>query len=144
MNKLAALVLKHKAAKYGIPADQGWITRQQAARQLGCPERNVQEMLRDAIAAKDIEIRKFMEWDAATMRPLQVTCYRITADTPAKPAKPTAPPATPADTDEVTAAILRAHHRHPHLPHHRLPAYLPPRIRTGVTVAQIAEILSQQ
>jgi hypothetical protein len=90
MNKLAAIALKHKALKYGIPANQGWLTRQQAARQLGCPERNVHDLLRDAIEARDIETKKFSDWDAATMRPVQVTCYRIIEPGTPKPAKSSA------------------------------------------------------
>jgi hypothetical protein len=90
MNKLAAIALKHKALKYGIPPNQGWLTRQQAARQLGCPERNVHDLLRDAIEARDIETKKFSDWDAATMRPVQVTCYRIIEPGTPKPAKSSA------------------------------------------------------
>jgi hypothetical protein len=142
MNKLAAIALKHKALKYGIPANQGWLTRQQAARQLGCPERNVHDLLRDAIEARDIETKKFSDWDAATMRPVQVTCYRIIEPTAPKPAKASATAAKSAP-DELTAAIHRVIARHPDKPLHRIVAYLPPRIRSGVTSAQVAAILSR-
>jgi hypothetical protein len=116
MNKLAAIALKHKALKYGIPANQGWLTRQQAARQLGCPERNVHDLLRDAIEARDIETKKFSDWDAATMRPVQVTCYRIIEPGTPKPAKSSAAaaetiPGIPADLlPKVRQKILE----HPH------------------------------
>jgi hypothetical protein len=141
MNKLAALVLKHKAAKHGIPEGQGWMTRQQAARQLGTTERNVHDLLRDAIAAKDIECRKFSDWDAATMRPIQVTCYRI-IESSTKPAKPPAKPAT-STPDDLTAAIQRIASKHPEFPPHRIVAYLPPRLRSGVTSAQILTALGR-
>ena len=146
MNKLAAIALKHKALKYGIPANQGWLTRQQAARQLGCPERNVHDLLRDAIEARDIETKKFSDWDAATMRPVQVTCYRILADLPEKksPAKKSTPPAATGPINaELRTAVLAAHKRHPHLPGRRLREYLPPRLRRASTGDQVLEILAK-
>jgi hypothetical protein len=111
MNKLAAIALKHKALKYGIPANQGWLTRQQAARQLGCPERNVHDLLRDAIEARDIETKKFSDWDAATMRPVQVTCYRIIEPGTPKPAKssPQAIAGIPAHLLDRVQAVLARH-----------------------------------
>lgn len=111
MNKLAAIALKHKALKYGIPANQGWLTRQQAARQLGCPERNVHDLLRDAIEARDIETKKFSDWDAATMRPVQVTCYRIIEPGTPKPAKPSpqAIAGIPAHLLDRVQAVLARH-----------------------------------
>jgi len=111
MNKLAAIALKHKALKYGIPANQGWLTRQQAARQLGCPERNVHDLLRDAIEARDIETKKFSDWDAATMRPVQVTCYRFIEPGTPKPAKssPQAIAGIPAHLLDRVQAVLARH-----------------------------------
>jgi len=111
MNKLAAIALKHKALKYGIPPNQGWITRQQAARQLGQPERNVHDLLRDAIEARDIETKKFSDWDAATMRPVQVTCYRIIEPGTPKPAKssPQAIAGIPAHLLDRVQAVLGRH-----------------------------------
>lgn len=111
MNKLAAIALKHKALKYGIPANQGWLTRQQAARQLGCPERNVHDLLRDAIEARDIETKKFSDWDAATMRPVQVTCYRIIEPGTPKPAKssPQAIAGIPAHLLDRVQTVLARH-----------------------------------
>ncbi len=146
MNKLLALVAKHKAAKYGIPPNQGWMTRQQAARMLGQTERNVHDLLRDAIEAKDIEFKKFSDWDAATMRPVQVSCYRILADIPDKksPAKKSTPPAGVGPISaELRTAVLAAHKRHPHIPGRRLREYLPPRLRRASTGDQVLEILAK-
>jgi hypothetical protein len=146
MNKLLALVAKHKAAKYGIPPNQGWLTRQQAARQLGTTDRNVHDLLRDAIEAKDIECKKFSDWDAASMRPVQVTCYRILADLPEKksPTKKSTPPAAVGPISaELRSAVLAAHKRHPHLPGRRLREYLPPRLRRASTGDQVLEILAK-
>jgi hypothetical protein len=136
MNKLAAIALKHKALKYGIPPNQGWITRQQAARQLGQPERNVHDLLRDAIEARDIETKKFSDWDAATMRPVQVTCYRIIEPGTPKPAKSS-------PKDELTEAILRTAARHPGKTPGLLRDTLPKRLRKLTSAAQIAAILGK-
>jgi hypothetical protein len=114
MNKLAAIALKHKALKYGIPANQGWLTRQQAARQLGCPERNVHDLLRDAIEARDIETKKFSDWDAATMRPVQVTCYRIIEPSAPKPAKAPATASIPGIPDDLLPKVREKIAAHPH------------------------------
>ena len=103
MNKLAALVLKHKAAKHGIPEGQGWMTRAEAARQLGEPERKVHDLLRDAIAAKDIIVGKFSIWDAAGMRPMPVTCYRIAGEKTSTPA----PVKALSANSELEEAIIR-------------------------------------
>ena len=113
MNKLAAIALKHKALKYVIPPNQGWITRQQAARQLGQPERKVHDLLRDAIEARDIETKKFCDWDAATMRPVQVTCYRII-----EPGTPKSSPASaetiPGIPDDLLPRVREKILAHPH------------------------------
>jgi hypothetical protein len=77
MKSFAAIVTKHKAAKHRIPPGQGWKTRTQVARELGVNPRDLREDLADAIAAKDIEEKKFSEWDAASMKAIPVTCYRI-------------------------------------------------------------------
>jgi hypothetical protein len=116
MNKLAAIALKHKALKYGIPPNQGWITRQQAARQLGQPERNVHDLLRDAIEARDIETKKFSDWDAATMRPVQVTCYRIIEPGTPKPAKssPASAETIPGIPDDLLPKVREKILAHPH------------------------------
>ena len=141
MKTFAAIVTKHKAAKHRIPAGQGWKTRQQVARELGVNARDLRGHLADALAAKDIEEKKFSEWDAAAMKAVPVTCYRIVekpeGKSPAKSAKPGK------STDELTAAILACHQRHPHLPPGRLREYLPKRHRASCTADQVAAILGK-
>jgi hypothetical protein len=137
MNKLAALVLKHKAAKHGIPEGQGWMTRTEAARQLGVPERNVHDMLRDAIAAKDVVVGKFSIWDAAGMRPTPVTCYRIAGEKASTPAPAKAPKAD----SELEESIIRAAERRPELPPSEIIKRLPKRLRTLANVALVKKIL---
>jgi hypothetical protein len=77
MKTFAAVINKHKASKHQIPPGQGWKTRQQVARELGVNPRDLRDHLADAITAKDIEEKKFSEWDAATMKAIPVTCYRL-------------------------------------------------------------------
>lgn len=129
MKSFAAIVTKHKAAKHQIPAGQGWKTRQQVARELGVNARDLREHLADAIAAKDIEEKKFTEWDAAAMKAVPVICYRIVdrINTTA---------------DDLEASIRAAHSRHPHLSPGGLREYLPKRHRRACNAAQIASILS--
>jgi hypothetical protein len=141
MKTFAAIVTKHKAAKHRIPAGQGWKTRQQVARELGVNARDLRGHLADALAAKDIEEKKFSEWDAAAMKAVPVTCYRIVekpeGKSPAKSAKPGK------STDELTTAILAAHDRHPHLNASRLREYLPKRHRHACTADQVAATLGK-
>jgi hypothetical protein len=137
MNKLAALVLKHKAAKHGIPEGQGWMTRAEAARQLGVPERNVHDMLRDAIAAKDVVVGKFSIWDAAGMRPTPVTCYRITGE---KAATPAPEKASKADL-ELETAVIHIAERRPELKPNEIVKLLPKRLRPIVNSALVKKIL---
>lgn len=141
MKTFAAIVTKHKAAKHRIPAGQGWKTRQQVARELGVNARDLRGHLADALAAKDIEEKKFTEWDAAAMKAVPVTCYRIVekpeGKSPAKSAKPGKP------GDDLTTAILAAHARHPHLSASRLREYLPKRHRSACTADQVAAILGK-
>ncbi len=132
MKSFAAIVTKHKAAKHQIPASQGWKTRQQVARELGVNPRDLREHLADAIAAKDIEEKKFTEWDAATMKAVPVICYRIVDR--GERINTTA--------DDLEASIHAAHRRHPHLSPGGLREYLPKRHRRACSAAQIASILS--
>jgi len=90
MKTFAAVINKHKASKHQIPPGQGWKTRQQVARELGVNPRDLRDHLADAITAKDIEEKKFSEWDAATMKAIPVTCYRLVEKADPKPTqKPT-------------------------------------------------------
>ena len=96
MKTFAAVINKHKASKHQIPPGQGWKTRQQVARELGVNPRDLRDHLADAITAKDIEEKKFSEWDAATMKAIPVTCYRLVEKTDPKPTqKPTKNPVKP-------------------------------------------------
>jgi hypothetical protein len=137
MNKLAALVLKHKAAKHGIPEGQGWMTRAEAARQLGEPERKVHDLLRDAIAAKDIIVGKFSIWDAAGMRPMPVTCYRIAGEKTSTPA----PVKALSANSELEEAIIRIAERRPELMPNQIVKLLSKRFRPVANVALVKKIL---
>ena len=108
MKTFAAVINKHKASKHQIPPGQGWKTRQQVARELGVNPRDLRDHLADAITAKDIEEKKFSEWDAATMKAIPVTCYRLVekAD-PKPPQKPTKNPVkTPAAVEGIPPHLL--------------------------------------
>ena len=117
MKTFAAVINKHKASKHQIPPGQGWKTRQQVARELGVNPRDLRDHLADAITAKDIEEKKFSEWDAATMKAIPVTCYRLVEKADPKPTqKPTKisvkPPAAvegipPHLLERVTQTCLR-------------------------------------
>ena len=108
MKTFAAVITKHKAAKHRIPAGQGWKTRQQVAREIGVNPRDLREHLADAIAAKDIEEKKFSEWDAASMKAIPVTCYRLVEKADPKPTqKPTKNSSkTPAAVEGIPAHLL--------------------------------------
>ncbi len=119
MKTFAAVITKHKAAKHRIPAGQGWKTRHQVAREIGVNPRDLREHLADAIAAKDIEEKKFSEWDAASMKAIPVTCYRLVEKADTKPTKnsvktPTAVEGIPAHLlEKVTQMCLRYRDRRP-------------------------------
>lgn len=144
MNKLEAIIHKHKAARHGIPPGQGWLTRAQVARQLGVKERNVPDLLRDALEAKDLEMQKFSDWDALAMRPVTVVCYRV-VEAGAAPkgtsrkenSKGAKVPA------RVREAILRAHARHPEMSAGRLCDYLPKSMRSRIDRATVEEVLAR-
>ena len=108
MKTFAAVINKHKASKHQIPPGQGWKTRQQVARELGVNPRDLRDHLADAITAKDIEEKKFSEWDAATMKAIPVTCYRLVEKAEAKPTqKPTKTSVkTPAAVEGIPPHLL--------------------------------------
>ena len=108
MKTFAAVINKHKASKHQIPPGQGWKTRQQVARELGVNPRDLRDHLADAITAKDIEEKKFSEWDAATMKAIPVTCYRLVEKADPKPTqKPTKNPVkTPAAVEGIPPHLL--------------------------------------
>ena len=108
MKTFAAVINKHKASKHQIPPGQGWKTRQQVARELGVNPRDLRDHLADAITAKDIEEKKFSEWDAATMKAIPVTCYRLVEKAEAKPTQKPAknPVKTPAAVEGIPPHLL--------------------------------------
>lgn len=133
-------VQRLNAEHYAFPA--GWDDRETIAAQLECSPDRVDTLLAPGLKSGEIEKAQHPVWDPRLQRKVLVWGYRHRPAPANTTDKPTRPPATPADTtDELTAAILRHHRRHPHLPHHRLVAYLPPRLRGGVTVAQVAAVL---
>ena len=100
MKTFAAVINKHKASKHQIPPGQGWKTRQQVARELGVNPRDLRDHLADAITAKDIEEKKFSEWDAAK---------------PACATKATAPPTSPIDAAGPTSPAFTLPPSEPYL-----------------------------
>ena len=108
MKTFAAVINKHKASKHQIPPGQGWKTRQQVARELGVNPRDLRDHLADAITAKDIEEKKFSEWDAATMKAIPVTCYRLVEKADPKPTQKPAknPVKTPAAVEGIPPHLL--------------------------------------
>lgn len=142
MKSFAAIVTKHKAAKHQIPPGQGWKTRQQVARELGVNPRDLREHLADAIAAKDIEEKKFTEWDAAAMKAVPVTCYRI-VEKPDPTKKSTACTKPTPALEVLSAAVQSIAARHPHLTPSGIREYLPKSLRASCKAADIAGILGK-
>lgn len=80
MNKWIKIVNKHRAAKNVVP--KGWLTRAQVAAQLGLhTDKRVNEVLRAALDAGDVETDNFPVWDKIKKRIVPLPCYRISEDT---------------------------------------------------------------
>jgi predicted transcriptional regulator len=118
---------------------EGWSTTDEIALDLDCEISEIPKILAAAIRDGLVERQNFPCWTPGSRQLLYQTGYRQRTGTKPPPAK------TPAASapDELTAAIHRVIARHPDKPLHRIVAYLPPRLRVGVTAAQVAAILSR-
>jgi hypothetical protein len=114
----------------------GWSTPDEIAADLDCEINEVPKILAAAIREKQVEKENFPHWQPGCRQLLYQTGYRLVKPgTNAKPASPVA--------DELTDAVRRVAARHPDFPPNRIVDYLPPRIRRGVTSAQVVAILNR-
>jgi hypothetical protein len=121
---------------------EGWSTADEIATDLDCEPVEVPKILAAAIRDGLVEKQNFPTWQPGSRQRLYQTGYRqrlqATASAPkSSPAAPSSP------HDDLTAAILRVAARHPDKPAHRIVAYLPPLIRSGVTAAQVRAVLDK-
>jgi hypothetical protein len=91
-SQLRKIVEKKKSALYAWPA--GWLSREQAANDLGCPPRDVDAEHREAIRDGDVEKRVFPVWDAKQSRVVREPGYRVADSSAPDPAPRPASPAT--------------------------------------------------
>jgi hypothetical protein len=107
MTSLRKIVEKKKCEKYSWP--EGWMTKEQAANDLGVAPRDVDDMLKEAIRDGDVERNHFTVYDAKAGRTMRVPGYRIaepkTAD--ASPAHITVADIPAEKVTRILAAILR-------------------------------------
>jgi len=75
MTSLRKIVEKKKCEKYSWP--EGWMTKEQAANDLGVAPRDVDDMLKEAIRDGDVERNHFTVYDAKAGRTMRVPGYRI-------------------------------------------------------------------
>lgn len=103
---LKRIVSRRNAATFTFP--KGWITKAQAAEQLDCSEERVNEVLKHALRAGDIERKEFPVWDAALGRLVRITGYRETGhDSPADTRPKTTTQPKPEIALSMTADVLR-------------------------------------
>jgi hypothetical protein len=129
---------KHLAKKSNsLPP--GWSTTDEIASDLDCEISEVPKILAAAIRDGQVEKQNFPHWQPGSRQLLYQTGYRQ------RPAgtKSSAEPKSSRPADELTTAILRVAARHPDKPAHRIIAYLPPRLRGGVTSAQVNALLDK-
>jgi hypothetical protein len=82
MTSLRKIVEKKKCEKYSWP--EGWMTKEQAANDLGVAPRDVDDMLKEAIRDGDVERKQFTVYDARQGRTVRQPGYRV-ADKGAPP-----------------------------------------------------------
>ena len=75
MSTLKKIVEKKKSEKYAWP--KGWMTREQAANDLGVAPRDVDDTLKEAIQDKDVLKQHFPVWDASQGRVVRLPGYRV-------------------------------------------------------------------
>jgi hypothetical protein len=118
---------------------EGWSTPDEIAADLDCEISEVPKILAAAIRDGQVEKQNFPHWQPGSRQLLYQTGYRQRpAGTKSSPEPKSSRPA-----DELTTAILRVAARHPDKPAHRIIAYLPPRLRGGVTSAQVNALLDK-
>jgi len=81
---LRKIVEKKKSEKYSWP--EGWMTREQAANDLGVPPREVDDALREAIRDGDVLKQFFQLWDSKQGRVVRVPGYKVAEKGEAAPA----------------------------------------------------------
>jgi hypothetical protein len=116
---------------------EGWSTPDEIASDLDCEISEVPKILASALREGLVEKQNFPCWTPGSRQLLYQTGYR---QRPAG-AKSSPEPKSSRPADELTTAILRVAARHPDKPAHRIIAYLPPRLRGGVTSAQVNALL---
>jgi hypothetical protein len=85
MISLRKIVEKKKCEKYSWP--EGWMTKEQAANDLGVAPRDVDDMLKEAIRDGDVERKQFTVYDARQGRTVRQPGYRV-AEKGATPVHP--------------------------------------------------------
>lgn len=75
MSLLKKIVEKKKAEKYAWP--EGWMTREQAANDLGVAPRDVDDTLKEAIRDGDVLKQHFPLWDSRQGRVVRQPGYRV-------------------------------------------------------------------
>ena len=101
MASLRKIVEKKKSEKYAWP--EGWMTREQAANDLGVPPREVDDCLKEAIKDGDVLKQFFPLWDSKQGRVVREPGYRV-ADK-GEATKPTGKQAD--DYDRIFRALNR-------------------------------------
>jgi hypothetical protein len=108
MTSLRKIVEKKKCEKYAWP--EGWMTKEQAANDLGVAPRDVDEMLKEAIRDGDVERKQFTVYDARQGRTVRQPGYRVTDKE--KPQSQTVESIADIPAEKVTR-ILAAINRNP-------------------------------
>ena len=133
MSILRKIVEKKKVERYAWP--DGWMTREQAANDLGVAPRDVDDELRDAIRDGDVLKEHFSMYCPKQKKVVRMPGYKVAgkdeqaAETKAKPQS-----AKPASVDE---RIIASIHRNPKAPDHQIAKNL-----SGVTSADVARVRS--
>lgn len=105
MATLRKIVEKKKSEKYAWP--EGWMTREQAANDLGVPPRDVDDALREAIRDGDVLKQFFQLWDSKQGRVVREPGYRVAEKTEAATVVKKSSRAPAAGSDRITRALQR-------------------------------------
>lgn len=128
----------------------GWASADEICVELDCEPAEVPKILAAAIAKGLVEKQTFPHWQEGSRHLLYCVGYRKVTGRPSTPPEPKSPtnakiiivkPGKPAD--ELTAAILACHRRHPHLSASRLREYIPKRFRHACTTDQVAALIGK-
>jgi predicted transcriptional regulator len=116
----------------------GWSSPDEIAAELDCEINEVPKILSVAMKEGLVERQNFPHYQEGSRQLLYVTGYRqIKAGS--KPAQVS----VSQEHDEITSAIMRAVARHSDKPIHRIIAYLPNRIRSGLSVSQVRALIEK-